>query len=167
MAAPTRRRGERALRLDHFLPYRLSIAANAVSRVIASAYEERFGLSVPEWRLIAVLHEYGSCTQQDLVRLTLMDKVTVSRAAIALSGRRLIDRARDAKDGRARRVKLSRSGQALHARIAPAALDYEAELLARFAPAEIDALRAMLEKWEEAAKKLAGGDDLLPAEASS
>ena len=144
----------RVLRLGRFLPYRLSIAANAVSRAIASAYEERFQISVPEWRLIAVLHEFGSCTQQDLVRLTLMDKVTVSRAAIALSKRRLIDRARDADDRRAQRVKLSRSGRALHARIAPAALNYEIVLLASFGPREIEALRRMLERLEQAAKEL-------------
>jgi DNA-binding MarR family transcriptional regulator len=150
------------LRLRGFLPYRLSIAANAVSRVIAAAYEQRFGLSVPEWRLIAVLHEHGSCTQQDLVGLTLMDKVAVSRAAIALAKRRLVDRTPDANDGRARHLQLSKSGQELHRRIAPAALNYEAELLASFSTSEIAALREMLERLEGAAKELA---DVQPGQA--
>jgi len=144
------------LRLRSFLPYRLSIAANAVSLVIAAAYEERFGLSVPEWRLIAVLHEHGGCTQQDLVRLTLMDKVAVSRAAVALARRGLLDRTRDLNDGRARRLRLSKTGQELHRRITPAALNYEAELLASFSASEIAALREMLERIEGAAKELAG-----------
>ena len=143
------------LRLHSFLPYRLSIAANAVSRVIAAAYEERFGLSVPEWRLIAVLHEHGSSTQQDLVRLTLMDKVAVSRAAIALAKRRLVARTADARDGRARLLQLSKSGQELYQRIAPAALSYEADLLASFSASEISALREMLERVERAARELA------------
>ena len=144
----------RRLRLGAFLPYRLSIAANAVSRVIAAAYEERFGISVPEWRVIAVLHEHGSGTQQDLVGLTLMDKVAVSRAAAALVKRRLIDRVQDADDGRAWRLRLSKSGEALHRRIAPLALDYETQLLAAFQSREIDALRDMLERLEQAAKGL-------------
>lgn len=149
------------LQLRNFLPYLLSIAANSVSRVIAAAYEERFGLSVPEWRLIAVLHEYGGdgCTQQDLVRLTMMDKVAVSRAAIALVKRRLVDRSDDAHDGRAHRLQLSKSGHELHRRIAPAALNYESELLASFSASEIAALRGMLVRIEEAARRL--GDEKL------
>ena len=143
------------LRLRSFLPYRLSIAANAVSRVIAAAYEERFGLSVPEWRLIAVLHEEDGCTQQDLVRLTLMDKVAVSRAAVALAERGLLERASDLSDRRVRRLRLSKSGKELHRRIAPIAVNYEAELLACFSASEVAALREMLERIEDAAKQLA------------
>ena len=145
----------RTLRLHSFLPYRLSITANAVSRVISAAYEQRFGLSVPEWRLIAVLHEHGSCTQQDLVRLTLMDKVAVSRAALALDERALIDRTQDANDGRARRLSLSARGKELHRRISPAALKYEEEILSSFSAAEIAVLREMLGRLEGAAKSIA------------
>jgi DNA-binding MarR family transcriptional regulator len=144
----------RALRLHTFLPYRLSIAANAVSHIIATAYEERFGITVPEWRLIAVLHEHGSCTQQDLVRLTLMDKVAVSRASITLAKRKIINRIRDAEDGRAWRLELSREGQELHRRISPAALKYETELLSSFTAEESAALREMLERLERTAKRI-------------
>ena len=69
-----------ALRLDGYLPYRLSVASNAVSRLIARAYEDRFGLTIPQWRLIAVLAEDGPLTQQAIGSRTVMDKVTVSRA---------------------------------------------------------------------------------------
>jgi DNA-binding MarR family transcriptional regulator len=147
------------LRLHSFLPYQLSIAANAVSRIVAAAYQQKFDLSVPEWRLVAVLHEHGVCTQQDLVVLTLMDKVAVSRAAIALSKRGLVTRAPDAHDGRARRLRLSKSGQELHRRIAPAALDYEAQLVASFSASEIAAFREMLGRIEKAARELADAQD--------
>ncbi len=43
------------LNLDNFLPYRLSIASNALSERIAAEYQNRFGLKIPEWRLMAVL----------------------------------------------------------------------------------------------------------------
>ncbi|HEV7986046.1 MAG TPA: MarR family winged helix-turn-helix transcriptional regulator, partial [Steroidobacteraceae bacterium] len=69
----------RALRLQDYLPYRLSVAANAVSRVIARAYERQFGLKIPQWRLIAVLADEGPLTQQALCGRTVMDKVTVMR----------------------------------------------------------------------------------------
>ena len=68
------------------------MAANAVSGLIARAYEDRFALSVPQWRLICVLAEDGGKTQREIVDRTVMDKVTVSRAARGLSARRLIGR---------------------------------------------------------------------------
>ncbi len=147
-----------ALKLDAFLPYRLSIASNAVSRLIANAYQRRFGLSIPEWRLIAVLHEDGPSTQAQLVARTLMDKVAVSRAARALEARGLLDRPEDDKDARARRVSLTRAGESLHAEIAPAAKAYERALLAGFAPAETERLTDMLRRLESAAAALENKD---------
>ena len=66
-----------ALSLAEFLPYQLSITSNAVSGRIALEYRQRFGLSVPEWRVMAVLGDAGALTQRDLTRLTLMDKVRI------------------------------------------------------------------------------------------
>src|SRR3546814_14829017 len=80
------------LNLDNFLPYRLSIASNVLSSRIAAEYENRFGLKIPEWRLMAVLGEGQPKTQRELVAATRMDKVTVNRAAKALADRQLIDR---------------------------------------------------------------------------
>ena len=80
------------LRLADYLPYRLSVAANAVSQLIARAYEDRFGLKIPEWRLIAVLADEGPLTPQALCARTVMDKVTVTRAAQGLATRHLIKR---------------------------------------------------------------------------
>ena len=57
------RTGDAELRLDAYLPYRLSVASNAVSGLIARAYQDRFGLSVPQWRVICVLAEDGGLTQ--------------------------------------------------------------------------------------------------------
>src|ERR1700683_2186851 len=65
------------LQLQEYLPYRLSVAANAVSRLIARAYEDQFGLTIPQWRVMAVLGDEGARTQQSLCGRTLMDKVTV------------------------------------------------------------------------------------------
>jgi DNA-binding MarR family transcriptional regulator len=75
------------LALDDFIPYRLSVTSNLVSDSIARTYESLFGLTIPEWRLVAVIAETGGVTQQAIGAKTLMDKVTVSRAAIALVDR--------------------------------------------------------------------------------
>src|SRR3546814_13852710 len=90
----------KTLNLDQFLPYRLSIASNALSERIAEEYQSRFGLKIPEWRLMAVLGEGQPKTQRELVAATRMDKVTVNRAAKALADRQLIQRPAPAADGR-------------------------------------------------------------------
>ena len=76
--------------LDDFIPYRLSVASNSVSDAIASAYEALFGLTIPEWRLVAVIAESEGITQQAIGAAPRLDKVTVSRAALALE-RRLLE----------------------------------------------------------------------------
>jgi DNA-binding MarR family transcriptional regulator len=115
--------GARAqLRLQDYLPYRLSVASNAVSRLIARAYEERFGLKIPQWRLIAVLADEGPLTPQALCGRTIMDKVTVMRAAQRLLQRRLLRRLPNRQDRRSHRLALTRSGARLYRQIVPLAL---------------------------------------------
>ncbi len=143
------------LMLDDYLPYRLSVAANAVSDLIAGAYRARFGLTVPQWRLVAVLGEDGPSTQQGLCARTLMDKVTVSRASAALAGRGLVSRSPNEADGRSHRLRLTLEGRALYGEVAPSALAYEARLLEAFGPAELDAAHALLRRLERAATALA------------
>ena len=142
------------LRLDAFLPYRLSIASNRVSDAVATAYRSLFGLRIPEWRLIAVLAEGDGLSQQALGRATRMDKVTVSRAAIALAERGLIERRAEATDQRAARLSLTAAGRTLYAQVAPKALAIEATLFEGFAPAERETMRDMLERLEAAAQRL-------------
>ena len=125
------------LKLDAFLPYRLSITSNLVSEAIARTYETLFDLKIPEWRVIAVVAEHEGITQQQIGLETRMDKVTVSRAAIALSRRGLLERLPNATDGRSHLLVLSASGRALYAKVAPKALDLEAQIFARFDRAEL------------------------------
>ena len=56
--------------LGEFLPYQLSTTSNAVSEFIARSYRGRFGLKIPEWRVMAVLGERASATQRELVAAT-------------------------------------------------------------------------------------------------
>ena len=153
-ALPRRAEG---LILDEYMPYRLSVASNAVSRLIARAYEDRFGLSIPQWRLMAVLAE-KPMTQQAIVARTAMDKVTVSRAAQLLLARHLVLRTAHEADGRSHILTLSEQGRELHAEIAPLALAYEAALLSGLTPAEVETLKRLLTRLEGAAGKLAGED---------
>jgi DNA-binding MarR family transcriptional regulator len=144
------------LRLDGYLPYRLSVASNAVSGLIARAYEDRFGLTVPQWRVICVLAEDGGLTQVQIVARTVMDKVTVSRAAQGLSKRRLVTRAENKADGRSHVLDLTPEGRRLYAEIAPLALAYEAALISGLSPEEVALLKRLLGRLQAAAGQLAG-----------
>jgi len=138
------------LQLDRFLPYRLSITSNLVSDRIASAYEAMFGLSIPEWRLVAVIAEGDAITQAEIGERTRMDKVTVSRAAIGLVDRGLLQRAPNAADKRSHLLSLTASGRELYALVAPKALELERRIFENFAPAELEAFTAMLRRIDAA-----------------
>jgi DNA-binding MarR family transcriptional regulator len=146
--------GDGSLKLDAYLPYRLSVASNAVSGLIARAYQDRFGLSVPQWRLVCVLAEDGELTQGQIVARTVMDKVTVSRAAQGLLNRGLVVRSEHHADGRSHVLALSPEGRALHGEIAPLALAYEAALISGLAPDEVALLKRLLTRLQSAASAL-------------
>lgn len=153
--------------LESFLPYQLSIASNAVSAVIAERYRARFGLKIPEWRIMAVLGDSGGAedppggeramTQRALSKATLMDKVAVSRACKVLEERGLIARVPNSEDGRSHLMALTDAGRAIRDEVMPLARMTERELFAGFDPEQREALRAMLAKLHARAGELGAG----------
>lgn len=148
--------GETALTLAAFLPYRLSVVAALVSDGLAADYGARFGLSVPEWRVLATIGEFGSITATAIGLHARMGKVKVSRAAAALEGRGLIRRVPNEEDLRESFLVLTEGGRAMYGEIAPLALDYAARLTEGFTPAERRALDALLEKLRVRAEAMGG-----------
>jgi DNA-binding MarR family transcriptional regulator len=142
------------LKLDRFLPYRLSVTSNSVSAAVATTYQALFGLRIAEWRLIAVIAEQRAMTQQALGAKTRMDKVMVSRAATALVDRGLLARQPNPEDQRSHLLALTAAGQALYDNVAPKALELEAQLFAGFSTSEIAAFTAMLDRIERAVAAL-------------
>lgn len=133
-------------RLNEFVPYLLSITSNAVSGRIALEYRTRFGLSVPEWRVMAVLGDSGPLTQRELTRLTVMDKVAVNRACKVLEERGLALRQPNAQDGRSHLLRLTDEGVRMHDEIMPLALEMERRLFSNFAAEEIAQFRSLLDR---------------------
>ena len=133
-------------RLADFLPYRLAITSNAVSSVIASEYGDRFGLRVPEWRVMAVLGDAGPLTQRQLVRATLMDKVAVNRACKQLEERGMLARSPNAADGRSHHLALTAEGISIHAQIWPQAFGATERIFACLSDDERKVLRRTLDK---------------------
>jgi DNA-binding MarR family transcriptional regulator len=136
------------LDLEAFLPYRMSVLSNRISNAIARVYAKRFGLSIPEWRLIAVLGRFGPLSANGVAERTHMDKVRVSRAVQRLLDRGLIERAMDTADRRRSILQLSPEGASIRAEVAPLALDIERRLLVPLSPADradLDRVLALLE----------------------
>ncbi len=136
-------------RLEEFLPYRLSVAANRVSRRFADRYGAAFGLSIPEWRVMAVLGRFGRLPAREIAMRTAMDKVKVSRAVRQLAGRGYLDRAADTDDARLQWLALSEAGQAVHAAILPIARALEAEVTEGLTQKELVLLHAALGRIAE------------------
>ncbi len=143
------------LMLEQFLPYRLSILSNTVSDTIAREYRDLFGLSVPEWRVMAVLGRFGPLTASEACERTAMDKVTVSRAAARLIDRTMIKRESDPQDRRRSILKLTSRGTRTHQQIVPIAQDRESELAAVLTKSERRDLDILLAKLQRRATEIA------------
>lgn len=141
-------------RLSDFLPYLMSVTTNAVSDLIAGQYQARYGLKIPEWRIMAVLGDAGIKTQRELVDATRMDKVAVNRACKELEARGLIVRSPNSRDGRSHHLELSASGQAMHAEIMPHALDIERRLFETIGASERAHFKTLLARIAEQVDKL-------------
>ncbi len=134
------------LELEHFLPYRLSVLSNQVSRSIAHTYEQRFDLGVTEWRLIAILGRFPGISATEVAGKSAMDKVAVSRAVRRLEEAGRIERRANRNDRRAKHLYLSRDGQAVYEAIAPAALACEKRLLEALSPKEREQFDRLVHK---------------------
>ena len=136
------------LELEHFLPYRLSILSNRVSQAIARAYQDRFDLSMTEWRVMAVLARFDGdgLSAREIAGHTEMDKVAVSRAlARLISAKRVSKRMHDG-DRRKSVLRLTAAGWKIHDAVAPLARAHERELLAQLSTDEHRALERILDK---------------------
>lgn len=140
--------------LEDFLPYRLSILSNRVSRAIARRYAKTFDLTIPEWRIIAVLGRRPGLTAKEVAEATEMDKVAVSRAVARLVAARRVAARADLEDARRQMLALTPQGESVHARIAPIALASERRLLSALDARERAQLDVLLDRLLDAAKEL-------------
>lgn len=142
------------LHLDRFVPYRLSVLSNIVSMSIAHAYEREFGLTIPQWRVLAVLARYPNLSAIEVAERTAMDKVAVSRAVQSLLAAGRLVRSYHKGDRRRSMLRLSAAGRAVYTRVAPLALGYERKLLDALSPSDRRALDRLIGRLMERARLL-------------
>lgn len=136
------------LELEKFLPYRLSVLSNRVSQGIAQTYQQRFGLSVTEWRVIALIGRFPGLSASEVAQRAAMDKVAISRAVRNLLDQGRIEREASADDRRTRHLTLSATGQAIYQEIVPAALDYEQLLISALNPDEQRVFEQLMDRLQ-------------------
>lgn len=140
--------------LAAFLPYRIAVLAESVSRGVAQVYARRFDLSREEWRVLAALGDAGEMKTQAALLTTTLDKMQVSRAVARLERKGFVERKEDAADRRNRILRLTAAGRAAYRRIEPMVLAREAFLLEALDADERRALDRMLEKLTRRARQL-------------
>jgi DNA-binding MarR family transcriptional regulator len=127
---PHRGKTRAALHLPDFLPFRLNRLATAVSLHLSGIYRDRFGLQIPEWRVLVTVGPGRDCTAQRIVASTRMHKTRVSRAVAGLTKRGLLKRRSGGGDGREMQLRLTPAGRRLYAALVPLALERERDLMA-------------------------------------
>jgi DNA-binding MarR family transcriptional regulator len=151
-----------AFLLEEFLPYELAVAAARTSRLFARRYEATFGLSIAEWRVLAVVGRFGTITPSAVAERTDMDKVKVSRASAGLVAANLLEQGPAPHDGRARLLRLTRKGREVHDGVMPFALALEAQLAAGLSEQEWMTLRHCLRRLQEHVRTLEGATPATP-----
>lgn len=129
---------DKTLRLGEFLPFRLSVLSNTISKQIANRYQAAFGLTLWQWRVMAVVGEHAGLSASDIVAQTAMDKVAVSRAVTGLIEQGRLKRVTSSEDGRRAYLHLTKAGQDVYKQVVP------------LAQAEFDRLTAALSVPEQA-----------------
>lgn len=152
----------KAFRLDDFLPYRLAVAATTVSRAFSQRYASEFGLSIPEWRVLAILGSYAPLSSHEIVERSAMDKAKVSRAVARLTASGHLKRAVDPDDQRLLRLDFTKKGRSVYQAIVPRAEALAKELTAGLTASEAARLQDQLLRLSQRAADLEAGANPKP-----
>ena len=137
------------LDLFRFVPFRLNRLAAEVSAALSVEYQQRYGLDIPEWRVLATLgFRVGPCSAQYIAHCTRTHKSTISRAVTALMKRQLVERVENADDRREFALRMTRKGKALYEKLIPRLLRREQEILSCLSAQERRDFAALLGKIE-------------------
>lgn len=143
------------LKLEDFLPYRLNVVASLTSHALSRIYAERYGIGVPEWRVLVTLGQYGMMTGKAIGAHSHMHKTKVSRAVAVLEKRKLLARNTNRADLRESLLSLTPAGAEIYRDLAPVALDFARRLSEAIEPADRAAFERAVDRLTERSEKLA------------
>lgn len=142
------------LDLETFLPYRLNLLNETVSRSLSRIYAEQYGLGVPEWRVLVTLGQFREMTATQVGTHSQMHKTKVSRAAAALQEKGLLARRKARNDRRKAHLTLTARGRRIYEELAPAALEFSRELEAGLSANEKQVLDQLLRRLVARAEEI-------------
>ena len=138
------------LDLLRFVPFRLNRLAAEVSAALSVEYQERYGLDIPEWRVLATLgFRHDACSAQYIAQCTRTHKSTISRAVTSLMKRQIVERVENEDDRREFRLRLTSKGTALYEELIPRLLRKEQEILSSLSAQERRDFARLLGKIEQ------------------
>ena len=144
------------LKLEKFLPYQLNVVASLTSLALSRVYARRYGIGVPEWRVLVTLGQYGVMTGKAVGAHTHMHKTKVSRAVAQMEKRKLLLRRANRADMRESFLSLTAAGRAMYEEVAPHALDFARRLTEILTPADREAFdRALRQLTDRSAELVA------------
>jgi DNA-binding MarR family transcriptional regulator len=143
------------LRLEDFLPYRLNVVASLTSHALSRIYADRYGIGVPEWRVLVTLGQYGMMTGKAIGEHSHMHKTKVSRAVAVLEKRKLLTRKTNRADLRESLLSLTPAGVAIYQDLAPVALDFARRLSDAIEPVDRIAFERAVDRLTERSATLA------------
>jgi DNA-binding MarR family transcriptional regulator len=146
------------LKLEEFLPYRLNVVASLVSQALSRIYVDRYGIDVPEWRILVTLGQFETMTAKAIGAHSHMHKTKVSRAVCALEERKLLVRRENRADRREAFLSLTPAGRAIYQDLAPGALEFARRLFETIDPADRAAFERAVVCLTEQSTVLSGTD---------
>lgn len=135
-----------AIRLDRFLPYRLSLLAGHLALPNADLQTVDHRLSVHEWKVMAIIADLEPVTPVEIRRHGTQDKSTISWAIKRLVDQGLVVKRPAPADGRTFEVLMSEAGWRFYRTVAPKARARARDIFKALDPAELRELRRLVDK---------------------
>jgi DNA-binding MarR family transcriptional regulator len=136
--------------LEEFIPYRLSRLGASVSEKLKGVYGRKFGLTIPEWRVLATLGQFERLTATAIGAHSAMHKAKVSRAVRDLEIRRWLTRTGDAEDRRLEFLELTRAGRQAYSEVVPDMMAFEEKMRKALGPRHTATVQEALDSLEAA-----------------
>jgi DNA-binding MarR family transcriptional regulator len=144
------RRGPRdILELETFLPYRLSVLAQCLSRDIEEHQRRRHKLAAKDWKVMQLLAVHGELLPADIHRMGTQNKAQISRALKCLLDRGLVAKRPRPGDSRTFGVSLTDAGWAIYEDIVPRMRSAQEKILSGLSAAEARELRRLIDRLDQ------------------
>ncbi|MES2105780.1 MAG: MarR family transcriptional regulator [Pseudomonadota bacterium] len=140
--------------LDRLFTYRLHILTKLADRGTDAAYQDSFGLSLSEGRVLLTVGFFSPVSVKDLAARANLDKSQASRSTEALIKKGLLVKEPNQQDGRGVVISLSGEGAAVYRKGMAIASRRNEELLSVLDDEEKTVFAGALEKVIQQAQRL-------------